>query len=119
MPPVTEYIANAPADQRPTLERLRQMIRAALPDCTEQIGSSGFPVYTRDGDWIAGFATRKKGPMLYIMAPGVLDEFEERLGPLRSGNSCVEFRATKTVSEADLWRMTEEMLARGRADESA
>ena len=44
-----------------------------------------FALYTIDGNWTAGFATRAKGPMLYIMVPEILDDFDDRLGRRRVG----------------------------------
>lgn len=102
-----DYIANAPEDQQPVLERLQTMIEAALPMTRQEM--SGFPVYTLDGEWIAGFATRKKGPMLYIMKTEVLDRYEEKLGKARSGKSCVDFDPTD-----EMWALAEEMLAETR-----
>jgi hypothetical protein len=63
---------------------------------------NGFPVWTVNGEWCCGFATRKKGPMLYVMAPGVLDRHEAKLGKLRSGKSCIEFKASKTMTLEEL-----------------
>jgi hypothetical protein len=40
--------------------------------------------------------------MLHLMAPGVLDRHAEALGSLRSGKSCVEFRASKTMTLEEL-----------------
>lgn len=111
MSTVAQYIADSPQDLQATLEHLRRKITSHLPGADEQIGSSGFPVYTVNDQWIAGFAWRVKGPMLYIMAPGVLDENEGELGALRSGRSCVEWRAGKTMSMEELDVLADRMLA--------
>ena len=107
---VDDYIANASSGQQDALRELRGMIRDALPHAEESICSSGFAVYTIDGDWAAGFATRGKGPMLYIMAKGVLDRFDDRLGSLRSGKSCVDYKASKTMTLDELRELVHEML---------
>lgn len=109
--PVAAYIQAAPEAQRPALRELRQMIRAAHPDALEQMGPNGFAVYTRDGQWIAGFATRRKCPMLYVMAPRVLDAFAEALGKLRTGKSCVEYREGREMSMDRLRELARQMLA--------
>lgn len=109
---VDRYLASAPEDQQPVLEHLRALIRLHLPQAEEQIGSSGFPVYSVNKAWVAGFATRKKCPMLYVMAGGVLDEFEASLGPLRSGRSCVEWRPGKGRSDSELRELAGQVLAR-------
>lgn len=108
--PVREYIQNAPPGLQPTLNELHEMITAALPDA-EQAVESGFPVFKIGGQWAAGFAFRKKGAMLYIMAPGVLDRHDSSLGRLRSGRSCVEFRESKGLSLPQLRELACRMLS--------
>ncbi len=108
---VTRYIDEAPDEQREFLSELRGMIRKALPHAEEQMGTSRFPVYTADGQWISGFATRKKGPMFYMMLSDVMKAHEPVLGKLKSGNSCIECRETKDLSMAELKRTIREMLA--------
>lgn len=112
-PKVAAYLENAPSDQRPVLVELREMIRSAMPDAVEDF-RSGFPVYLINGCWAAGFASRAKGPMLYIMAPGVLDAWAPKLGALRSGKSCVDFKATKSTTLDELRAMAAAMLADAR-----
>ena len=81
---VAEYIRSTSKEHRKTLEELRRRIRGHLPEATEELSSSGFPVYSVGGEWIAGFASRGKGPMLYIMAPGVLGVRPAAAGPART-----------------------------------
>ncbi len=55
---VDEYIANSAAEARPTLEELRAMVRAAVPQAEEGI-SWGVPFYRYHGA-LAGFAVYTK-----------------------------------------------------------
>ena len=108
---VDAYIATAPVEQRPQLEAMRATIRRHLPRAAESLGSSGFPVYTDGGGkWLAGFAWRTRSPMLYIMDAAILDRYEDRLGKLRSGKSCVEWRASKSLTSNALTELADEML---------
>jgi len=91
------YIEEAPEGQRASLRGLREKIEREFPGVEPQM-PNGFPVWTVDGHWCCGFATRKKGAMLYVMAPGVLDRHAEKLGRLRSAKSCVDFKASKTMT---------------------
>lgn len=86
-----KYIAEADARHRPELERLDQIIRAALPGAEPEEQRGGFIMYVQDGAWLAGFASRKKGVMAYIPANGVLDRHESELEGRRSGKSCVDY----------------------------
>jgi hypothetical protein len=98
---------------------MRATIRRHLPRAAESLGGSGFPVYTDgEGKWLAGFAWRACSPMLYIMNAAILDRYEDRLGKLRSGKSCVEWRASRLLTMGALAKLTEQMLrdvARARA----
>lgn len=109
---VEAFIESAPDAQRATLREIRGMIRDTMPGAVETMSPNHFPVYTApDGLWLAGFASRKACPMLYVMAPGVLDRFEARLGPLRSGKSCMKFAPTRAVDDAALRAIAREILA--------
>ena len=108
---VDAYIDTAPIAQRPELANLRALIRRHFPRAVEALGSSGFPVYPDDaGKWLAGFAWRKKGAMLYVMNADVLDRYEDNLDGLRSGKSCIDWRATKTLSIDELTNLADQML---------
>jgi uncharacterized protein YdhG (YjbR/CyaY superfamily) len=95
------YIRNAPSEQHATLHSLAGKMDREFPS-TDPIMSSGFPVWTINGKWCCGFATRKKGPMIYVMATEVLDRHADVLGRLRSGQTCVDIKASKTLSLDDL-----------------
>lgn len=101
---VVAYIDSAPEEQKPLLKWLRSEIRKALPEAEETFESK-MPIYKRGEAWSAGFASRKKGAMLYVMNSGLLDQFAERLGKRRSGKSCIEMRD-------DMKDLAKEILAR-------
>ncbi len=109
---VAQYIDSAPTEFQAALRALRKRLKEHLGGCTkEALGASGFPVLAVDDVWVAGFAWRKKGPMLYVMNTALLDSFAERLGKLRSGRSCIEWRETKQLSLKDLGALIDEILA--------
>jgi uncharacterized protein YdhG (YjbR/CyaY superfamily) len=109
---VAQYIDSAPAEFQAALRALRKRLKEHLGGCTkEALGASGFPVLTVDDAWVAGFAWRKKSPMLYVMNTALLDGYAERLGKLRSGRSCIEWRETKQLSLKDLGTLVDEILA--------
>lgn len=108
---VVSYIESAPPELRPTLQALRERLRLHLGRVTKEVlGASGFPVRSVDDVWVAGFAWRKKGPMLYVMNAVLLDGYTERLGKLRSGRSCIEWRETKQLSLEALGVLADEIL---------
>lgn len=116
-PQVAGYLLRAPAEQRPHLEELRHLILGFFPDATESF--ERFPVYVRDGEWLCGFASRKQTMMFYLMDPATLDAFAERLGSLRTGRSCVEYRATRDLTLRETRRLILELLAASARSHSA
>jgi uncharacterized protein YdhG (YjbR/CyaY superfamily) len=110
-PEVEAYLAAAPPAERPVLEDLRALILHYFPSAEEGFDSR-FPVYkTSAGEWIAGFATRKRGVMFYLLDHEVLDAFGNELGKLRTGHGCIAYKATKQRSLASLRELVIDMLA--------
>ncbi len=110
-PEVASYLAAAPTAERALLEDLRGLILQYFPHAEEGFDSR-FPVYkTREGEWLAGFATRKRGVMFYLMDHEVLDAFGDELGKLRTGHGCIAYKATKERSLARLRELVIDMLA--------
>jgi hypothetical protein len=49
----------------------------------------GFPVYYLKGKPVAGYACRKKGVMVYLMAPDIVARYAARLAGSLEGKSCI------------------------------
>jgi uncharacterized protein YdhG (YjbR/CyaY superfamily) len=61
---IDEYLAGVPDDKRAALERLREQIRALVPDATE-VMSYGLPTFKLDGRWFVAFGATKKHCSFY------------------------------------------------------
>ncbi len=107
---IDDYLNMAPLDQRPELIEIRRLIEKNLSKARGGIGSSGFPVYTIGNQWKAGFAYRAQGPMLYIMEPNLLNQYEAKLKPVRSGKSCLRYCSARNLPLGELRRLAVEML---------
>ncbi len=68
-------------------------------------------IHAIGGRWIAGFTTRQTGRMTYCMVRIVMDNHVGPLGKLRSGGSCIDFKASKTVSPDALRHVARDILA--------
>lgn len=122
-PDVARYLQDAPPDHRPRLEELRGLILEHFPEAEEAFDNQ-FPVYKVGGEWAAGFATRSRCVMFYLMDREVMDAYADRLGKLVTGRSCVQFKASRELSLEDVRGLAAEMLAasagrRKRAGRSA
>ncbi len=118
-PETDAYIAQAPPEQQPLLRELHALIRSTLPSACEHVDRAGMVVFTHGSRWIAGFGFRKKGPMFYVMQPGALDRHAERIGRLRTGHSCVDWRPSQSLDAAALRELARQILAEVAAELSA
>ncbi|MGH8946457.1 MAG: iron chaperone, partial [Acidimicrobiia bacterium] len=69
---VEEFLAAVPNEARATLEKLRQTIKATVPNATETIGY-GIPTFKHQGRPLVGFGATKKHCALYVMSPAVME----------------------------------------------
>ena len=108
---VKKYIESAGEDRRPQLEELRERILRHFPGAEEAF-ENRFPLYRRaeDGHWLAGFAHGTKGVMFYLMDQAILDRYEDRLDGLRTGRSCMKFKATETLTLDQVRKLVERIL---------
>lgn len=62
---IAEYLAGVPDDKRAALERLREQIRACIPEATETI-SYGLPTFKVNGRWFVAFGATKQHCSFYV-----------------------------------------------------
>lgn len=86
---VPTYIAEAPAERRPCLTRLRDLFRKAVKGATEGM-AYGMPTYTRDGTIVAGFASQKQYIAIYAGQKAV-DAHRDALKGANLGKGCVRY----------------------------
>lgn len=86
-----DYLATVPAQRRAVAGRLCELLEDAYPVSMIQL-YRGFPIVVRDGEWMAGFAMRAKGPTIYCCSPHVMAVMGEELAPLLVGKACLELR---------------------------
>ena len=75
---VDHYISMQPADSQPILERVREAIRAALPDADEVI-SYQIPAYKVNGAMVIYFAGWKKHYSIYPAGAALVAAFADEL----------------------------------------
>ena len=115
---VKKYLHEAPAEYRSSLQEIRTLITTCLPTAVESL-PNGFPVYTIDDIWCSGFAYRKNKVMFYLMRHSILDKYEKQLGKLRTGKSCIVYKASKSLSMEQLQTLIRKMLSEIPASISA
>ncbi len=89
-----EYVAAIPSERRPHVEKLRALVKAAVPAATEAI-QWGMLGYAIDGRPFAAIASQKNYLSLYLMdlstTPKLRKQHEKALAKLQMGKSCINF----------------------------
>lgn len=107
-PEIDEYLASQPERARKPLEKIREVIRKAIPEAEEAI-SYQMPSFKYHG-MIAWYAPSKNHFAIY-MPPKFLVEFKEQLSIYSQTKSAIHFDYNKPVPEA---LITEMVLATAR-----
>jgi uncharacterized protein YdhG (YjbR/CyaY superfamily) len=86
---VDEYLQSLPADVRPLLAQVREVIGAAVPDGVEKI-SYGMPMLTLGGRNLVSFAAWKNHIGVYPIPAGD-DSFQAEIAPYRDAKATARF----------------------------
>lgn len=89
------YIADFPDDVQPILQKIRTIMREALPEAVESI-SYGIPTFKLNGKYPIYFAGFKKHVSVYPIlteCPG----FEDEIAPYRSGRGTAKFPLDRPI----------------------
>jgi uncharacterized protein YdhG (YjbR/CyaY superfamily) len=109
---IDDYIATFPEDVQPMLERVRESIRAALPEAEERI-RYGMPAIMLDDRYAVHFAGWKKHIGLYPI-PALPGSLEAEIAPYRTHKDSVKFLYSQPIPYDLIERLAAE-LGRARA----
>jgi uncharacterized protein YdhG (YjbR/CyaY superfamily) len=93
---VDEYIASQPDAVRGILERVRSVIRKAVPEAQEVI-SYKMPTYKLYGDRMLYFAVWKQHYSIYAATEQVMVEFGGELAPYQVDRGTIRFPLSEPV----------------------
>ena len=85
---VPDYLRTLSPDQRRALQRVRRIVRAAVPDAQEKI-SYGMPCFGLNGRWLAGYSAFERhcsffpGAYPIAVCKADLREFKTSKGTIR------------------------------------
>lgn len=93
------YIAAAPEQFRPALQRLREVLTQALPDA-EEMTAYNMPGFSVQGRVVASYAAFSKQLGLYVLGPAIAEHAEElRAAGLKPSKTGVTFPAHKMPAD--------------------
>jgi uncharacterized protein YdhG (YjbR/CyaY superfamily) len=94
---IDEYLAVVPEPARTTLERMRAVIRSAVPEATEAI-SYGLPTFKYQGRGLVAIAAFKKHCSLFPMSGAVIEKFSHELESFHTSKGTLQFPLDKPLS---------------------
>jgi len=108
---INEYLAGLSDDKRAALERLRKIIRAAVPRAEEHI-SYQMPAFRLDGKWLVYFAAGADHCAIYGLGQGhegELDAYDT------SGRGTIRFRPDAPLPAALVRKLLKARMATNAA----
>ncbi len=102
---VDQYIATHPKDVQEILQRVRGIIRKAVPGADEVI-SYQIPAYKLDGAAVIYFAGWKQHYSIYPATDGVAEAFKDDLAPYNVSKGTIRFPLAHAVPVKLIERIT-------------
>jgi uncharacterized protein YdhG (YjbR/CyaY superfamily) len=113
---IDAYIAGFPKDAQAVLQKLRGLIRAAVPRVEERI-SYAIPAFNLDGTYLVYFSAAKEHVGLYPSPMGKTD-FDAELKPYASGKATLRFPYDKPLPAVLITRIVK-FMAKAAAEKAA
>lgn len=95
---IDEYLTGLTEDQRAALERVRSIVKAAVPEAEEGI-SYGVPAFRLRGKGIAGFSASKNHLTYFPMSGATTANLAEDLKSFKTSKGAVQFTLDHPLSE--------------------
>ena len=111
---VDAYLTAIPEDARASLTRLRETIRAIVPDA-EEVVSYQIPVFKYRGRGLVGFSASKTHCTFQVMSPAVVEAHGRELETYKLGTGSVRFPAGTTLPAALVRKLVKARIAENEA----
>jgi len=106
---VAEYLAPLPKDVRAALEKLRKLIKAAVPDAEEVI-SYQIPAFKR-GKMLVGFGAAESHCTFFVMSTAVMRAHAAELAKYETGKGSIRFQPEKPLPAALVRKLIQARIA--------
>jgi uncharacterized protein YdhG (YjbR/CyaY superfamily) len=110
---IDEYLAAVSADQRPALQRLREIIREAAPEADECI-SYQLAAFRLDGMLVA-FGATARHCAFYLMSATTVAAHAEDLRGYDTSKGTIRFQPDQPLPEALVRKLVEARVAENRS----
>jgi uncharacterized protein YdhG (YjbR/CyaY superfamily) len=95
---VDAYLATLPDDIRAALERLREVIRATVPDVSENI-SYQVPTFNYRGRFLVSFAARGQRGSFFVRNLELIDAHRAELAAFDTSGGTIHFSTDEPLAE--------------------
>src|SRR5438552_8964546 len=107
---IDEYLASVPEPARSTLNKIRAVIRSAVPpEATEAI-SYGMPTFKYKGSLVA-FAAFSNHCSFFPMSLSVIEAFKKELKPFQTSKGTLQFPVDKPIPSALVKKLVKARIA--------
>jgi uncharacterized protein YdhG (YjbR/CyaY superfamily) len=107
---VEEYLAAVPEPARTTLNKIRAMIRSAVPPGTTETISYRIPTFKYKGG-LVGFAAFSNHRSLFPMSPAVIEAFKDDLKNYPTSKGTIRFPVDKPLPAALVKKLVKARIA--------
>jgi uncharacterized protein YdhG (YjbR/CyaY superfamily) len=94
---VDEYLARVPEPARSTLNRIRAVIRSAVPPDATEVISYRIPTFKYKGSSLLGFAAFSNHCSLFPMSLAVMETFKNELKGFDTSKGTIHFPVDKPL----------------------
>ncbi len=94
---VNAILAAAPKGHRAALQRIREVVRATVPDAIEAI-SYGLPAFKYKGKPLAGYASYKDHCSYFPMSGKVITKLKKGLTAFRASKGAIHFQPDHPIT---------------------
>ena len=107
---VDEYLADVPEPARTTLNKIRAMIRSAVPPETTEAISYGIPIFKYKGS-LLGFAAFSNHCSLFPMNSSLIKAFQSELKDFHTSKGTIRFPVNKPLPAALVKKLVKARIA--------
>jgi uncharacterized protein YdhG (YjbR/CyaY superfamily) len=111
---VDEYLATVPEEARAALEKLRKIIKSAVPDAVEVI-SYQIPVFKYKGRLLVGFGASKNHCSFFALSSSVVPAHKDKLEFYDTAKGTIRFPANKPLPAAVVIMLVKARIAENEA----
>jgi uncharacterized protein YdhG (YjbR/CyaY superfamily) len=108
---VDAYLAKVPEPARSTLERVRAVVRSAVPKGATELLSYGMPAFRHNGRTVVAYGAFKNHCSFFPMQASLTDAMMDELKNYRTSKGTLQFPVDKPLPAGLLKKMVKARLA--------